>query len=51
MTNRTYLSTPHVTELEEEAVLRAIRSGWVVPPGPEVDAFDQRPRHVERAEA
>ncbi len=41
MNERTYLSAPHVTELEEAAVLRAIRSGWVAPLGPEVDAFEQ----------
>lgn len=41
MNERTYLSAPHVTELEEAAVLRAIRSGWVAPLGPEVDAFER----------
>lgn len=40
MNGRTYLSAPHVTRLEEEAVLRAIRSGWVAPLGPDVDAFE-----------
>lgn len=37
---RTYLSPPHITDLEEQAVVRAIRSGWVAPLGPEVDAFE-----------
>jgi dTDP-4-amino-4,6-dideoxygalactose transaminase len=37
---RIYLSSPDVTELEELALLRAIRSGWVAPLGPEVDAFE-----------
>lgn len=40
MSERIYLSSPDVTEAEEEAVLRAIRSGWVAPLGPEVDAFE-----------
>lgn len=40
MIARTYLSPPHITELEEQAVVRAIRSGWVAPLGPEVDAFE-----------
>ena len=34
------LSPPDVGLLEEEAVGRAIRSGWVAPVGPEVDAFE-----------
>jgi dTDP-4-amino-4,6-dideoxygalactose transaminase len=37
---RTYLSAPDVGTLEEEAVVRAVRSGWVAPLGPEVDAFE-----------
>lgn len=40
MTDRIYLSSPDVTELEEKALARAIRSGWVAPLGPEVDAFE-----------
>ncbi|ADU49148.1 DegT/DnrJ/EryC1/StrS family aminotransferase [Intrasporangium calvum] len=40
MSEQIYLSSPDVTEAEEEAVLRAIRSGWVAPLGPEVDAFE-----------
>lgn len=35
-----YLSSPDVTDLEEEALVRAIRSGWIAPLGPEVDAFE-----------
>lgn len=35
-----HLSPPDVTTAEEEAVLRALRSGWVAPLGPEVDAFE-----------
>ncbi|HHV20191.1 MAG TPA: aminotransferase class I/II-fold pyridoxal phosphate-dependent enzyme, partial [Propionibacterium sp.] len=40
MNERIFLSTPDVTELEEAALVRAIRSGWVAPLGPEVDAFE-----------
>ncbi len=34
------MSPPDVGPLEEEAVLRAVRSGWVAPTGPEVNAFE-----------
>ena len=34
------LSPPDVGEEEEAAVVRAIRSGWVAPLGPEVDSFE-----------
>ena len=37
---RIYLSSPDVGTAEEEAVVRAVRSGWVAPLGPEVDAFE-----------
>ena len=37
---RICLSAPDVTEAEELALLRALRSGWVAPLGPEVDAFE-----------
>ena len=37
---RIYLSAPDVGNREEEAVVRALRSGWVAPLGPEVDAFE-----------
>ena len=40
MSDRIYLSSPDVTEAEERALVRAIRSGWVAPLGPEVDAFE-----------
>lgn len=40
MTERIYLSSPDVTQAEEDALVRAIRSGWVAPLGPEVDAFE-----------
>ncbi|SDD02951.1 DegT/DnrJ/EryC1/StrS family aminotransferase [Auraticoccus monumenti] len=38
---RIYLSPPDVGVAEEAAVIRAIRSGWVAPLGPDVDAFEQ----------
>ena len=40
MSERIYLSSPDVTEAEAEAVAEAVRSGWVAPLGPEVDAFE-----------
>ena len=40
MSERIFLSSPDVTEAEEHALVRAIRSGWVAPLGPEVDAFE-----------
>ncbi|MEA5121856.1 MAG: aminotransferase class I/II-fold pyridoxal phosphate-dependent enzyme [Propionibacterium sp.] len=41
MTERIYLSAPDVTELEEQALVRAFRTGWIAPLGPEVDAFER----------
>lgn len=41
MTGRIHLSQAHVTEVEERFVLAALRSGWVTPMGPDVDAFEQ----------
>ncbi len=41
MSDRILLSSPDVTEAEEQALVRAIRSGWVAPLGPEVDAFEE----------
>ncbi|WP_324650012.1 DegT/DnrJ/EryC1/StrS family aminotransferase [Georgenia sp. H159] len=41
MTARIYLSPPDIGPAEEAAVLRALRSGWVAPLGPEVDAFER----------
>lgn len=40
MSERIYLSAPDVGEAEEHAVLTALRSGWVAPLGPDVDAFE-----------
>ena len=36
-----HLSAPDVGELEESFVVAALRSGWVAPTGPDVDAFEQ----------
>lgn len=41
MSNRIHLSKASISELEEEYVLGALRSGWIAPLGPEVDAFEQ----------
>jgi len=38
--SRIHLSKADVTEIEERHVLDAIRSGWVAPLGPDVDAFE-----------
>lgn len=38
--SRIYLSSPDVGDLEERYVLDAVRSGWVAPLGPHVDAFE-----------
>lgn len=35
-----HLSKADITEAEEKCVLEAIRSGWVAPLGPDVDAFE-----------
>jgi len=40
VTEPIYLSPPDVTEAEELALVRAVRSGWIAPLGPEVDAFE-----------
>ena len=40
MSERILLSPPHVTAVEEEFVVDALRSGWVAPLGPHVDAFE-----------
>ncbi|WP_344754223.1 DegT/DnrJ/EryC1/StrS family aminotransferase [Leifsonella bigeumensis] len=38
---RIYLSAPDVGQREEDAIIAAVRSGWIAPLGPEVDAFEQ----------
>ncbi|WP_404435843.1 DegT/DnrJ/EryC1/StrS family aminotransferase [Microbacterium aerolatum] len=35
------MSSPDVGQLEEEAVVAAMRSGWIAPLGPDVDAFER----------
>jgi dTDP-4-amino-4,6-dideoxygalactose transaminase len=42
--SRIHLSRPDVGPLEEEFVVDAIRSGWVAPLGPHVDAFEAEVR-------
>ena len=41
MSDRIYMSSPDVGELEEKAIVAALRSGWVAPLGPDVDAFER----------
>ena len=41
MTERIYMSSPDVGELEEQAVVAAMRGGWIAPLGPDVDAFER----------
>lgn len=38
--SRILLSPPDVGELEQEYVMRAMRSGWVAPAGPDLTAFE-----------
>ena len=45
MRGRIYLSSPDVGEAEAQAVADAVRSGWVAPLGPEVDAFEAELAH------
>lgn len=40
MNDRIFMSSPDVGELEEKYVLEALRSGWIAPLGPDVDAFE-----------
>ncbi len=39
--DRLYLSPPSITEAEINSVVAAMRSGWIAPLGPEVDAFER----------
>ena len=41
MSERILMSQASVSEIEERYVLDALRSGWVAPLGPHVDAFEQ----------
>lgn len=38
--DRIHLSSPDIGSLEEQAVLAALRSGWVAPAGPDLMAFE-----------
>lgn len=38
---RIHMSSPDIGELEESYILAAIRSGWIAPLGPDVDAFER----------
>ncbi|MDO5634119.1 MAG: DegT/DnrJ/EryC1/StrS family aminotransferase [Micrococcus sp.] len=38
--DRILMSTPDVGQAEEDAVVAAIRSGWIAPLGPDVNAFE-----------
>lgn len=40
MVERIFMSSPDVGTAEEEALVRAFRSGFIAPLGPEVDAFE-----------
>lgn len=41
MSERIYMSSPDVGAAEEAAVVAAMRSGWIAPLGPDVDAFER----------
>lgn len=41
MAERIYMSSPDVTQVEEDAIIAAMRSGWIAPLGPDVDAFER----------
>ncbi|WP_426517619.1 DegT/DnrJ/EryC1/StrS family aminotransferase [Diaminobutyricibacter sp. McL0618] len=40
MNDRILMSSPDVGELEETYLVKAFRSGWIAPLGPDVDAFE-----------
>ncbi|MEV0155928.1 aminotransferase class I/II-fold pyridoxal phosphate-dependent enzyme [Micromonospora sp. NPDC050686] len=41
MSGRIHLSAPDIGPLEESYVVRALRSGWAAPAGPDLDAFER----------
>jgi dTDP-4-amino-4,6-dideoxygalactose transaminase len=41
MSDRIFMSSPDVGDLEQEYVLAAMNSGWIAPLGPDVDGFEQ----------
>lgn len=42
LTERIYLSPPHMSGLEQQYVHEAFASNWIAPLGPQVDAFEQK---------
>lgn len=40
MVSRIYMSSPDMTDLEEDALIAAFRSGWVAPAGPALNQFE-----------
>lgn len=44
MPSRILMSSPDVGQLEEDYVVAAMRSGWIAPLGPDVDAFEDELR-------
>ncbi|TFD28009.1 DegT/DnrJ/EryC1/StrS family aminotransferase [Cryobacterium cryoconiti] len=40
MSERIYMSSPDVGDLEEQYMVAAIRSGWIAPLGPDVNGFE-----------
>ena len=40
MSERIFMSSPDVGDLEQEYVVAAMRSGWIAPLGPDVDGFE-----------
>ncbi len=41
MSERIYLSPPHVGDTEQQLVAEAFRTNWIAPTGPNVDAFER----------
>jgi dTDP-4-amino-4,6-dideoxygalactose transaminase len=41
MSERIYLSPPHVGDAEQQLVAEAFRTNWIAPTGPNVDAFER----------
>jgi len=41
VTERIYMSSPDVGELEQQYVMAAMAGGWIAPLGPDVDAFER----------
>jgi len=41
VSERVYLSAPDMSGTEERYLVNALRSGWVAPIGPDLDAFER----------